>query len=103
MFLLQQLDGNVIGPKILGDTVGISGFWVLVSITLAASLFGFAGMLLGVPVFAVIYMMISDAVNAALARKAHTQTTAAYYPIQHVEDLEQAPAQEEAGEAAVHS
>ena len=103
VFLLQQLDGNVIGPKILGDTVGISGFWVLVSITLAASLFGFAGMLLGVPVFAVIYMMISDAVNAALARKAHTQNTAAYYPIQHVEDLEQAPAQEEAGEAAVHS
>lgn len=50
---LQQLDGNVIGPRILGDTIGISGFWVLVSITVAGGLFGFAGMVLGVPVFAV--------------------------------------------------
>ena len=66
---LQQLDGNVIGPKILGNTIGISGFWVLVSITVAAGLFGFAGMLLGVPVFAIIYMLISDAVNLALKKK----------------------------------
>ena len=65
VIVLQQLDGNVIGPKILGNTVGISGFWVLASITIAASIFGFAGMLLGVPVFALIYVLISDGVNAA--------------------------------------
>lgn len=85
---LQQLDGNVIGPKILGDTVGISGFWVLISITLAASIFGFAGMLLGVPVFAVLYMLISDAVNLALSRKGKTTATKAYGAIQRVEDLQ---------------
>lgn len=67
---LQQLDGNVIGPKILGNTIGISGFWVLVSITVAAGLFGFAGMLLGVPVFAIIYLLISDAINLSLKRRA---------------------------------
>ena len=69
MICLQQLDGNVIGPKILGNTIGISGFWVLVSITVAAGLFGFAGMLLGVPVFAIIYMLISDSVNLLLKRE----------------------------------
>lgn len=87
---LQQLDGNVIGPKILGNTVGISGFWVLISITVAASLFGFAGMLLGVPVFAVIYLLISDAVNLALKRKGRTTATTSYGSIQAVEDLDKA-------------
>lgn len=97
---LQQLDGNVIGPKILGDTVGISGFWVLISITLAASIFGFAGMLLGVPVFAVIYMLISDAVDLALSRKGKTTATRAYGPIRAVSDLAQEPAQDAASETA---
>ncbi len=96
---LQQLDGNVIGPKILGNTVGISGFWVLISITVAASLFGFAGMLLGVPVFAVIYMLISDAVNLALSRKGRTTVTDAYGPIQEVSDLDRPAAAEAAAEA----
>ena len=89
---LQQLDGNVIGPKILGNTVGISGFWVLVSITVAAGLFGFAGMLLGVPVFAIIYLLISDAINRSLKKKGDTTRTDAYYSIEKVSDL-QAPAQ----------
>ena len=72
VIVLQQLDGNVIGPKILGNTVGISGFWVLASITIAASIFGFAGMLLGVPVFALLYVIISDSVNARLRKKQHS-------------------------------
>ena len=85
---LQQVDGNVIGPKILGNTVGISGFWVLISITVAASIFGFAGMLLGVPVFAVIYLIISDIVNSALRRKNRTTVTDDYYGIREVADLD---------------
>ena len=89
---LQQLDGNVIGPKILGNTIGISGFWVLVSITVAAGLFGFAGMLLGVPVFAIIYLLISDAINLSLKKTGDTTRTDAYYCIEKVSDL-QAPAQ----------
>ena len=84
---LQQLDGNVIGPKILGNTVGISGFWVLASITIAASLFGFTGMILGVPVFAIIYLLISDSVNNKLRKKNLTTDTTAYGPISEVAEL----------------
>ena len=85
---LQQLDGNVIGPHILGDTVGISGFWVLVSITVAGGLFGFAGMLLGVPVFAVMYMLVSDFVSSKLRGKGRPMETGLYQTIRTVEDLE---------------
>ena len=92
VIVLQQLDGNVIGPRILGNTVGISGFWVLISITVATSLFGFAGMILGVPVFAVIYMLISDGVNAALRRKNRSTVTNDYYAIRKTEDLPDTPA-----------
>ena len=85
---LQQLDGNVIGPRILGDTIGISGFWVLVSITVAGGLFGFAGMLLGVPVFAVLYMLVTEFVNARLKSKGKTTDTAVYQTIKTVDELE---------------
>ena len=84
---LQQLDGNVIGPHILGDTIGISGFWVLVSITVAGGIFGFAGMLLGVPVFAVLYMLVSDFVTSKLNDKGRPLETAAYQTIKTVEEL----------------
>ena len=95
IFGLQQLDGNVIGPRILGDTIGISGFWVLVSITVAGSLFGFTGMLLGVPVFAVLYMLLSETVAERLRRKKCPVSTAAYVGLQRVEDLKNQPEQEE--------
>ena len=68
IFILQQIDGNFIGPKILGSSVGISGFWVMFSIILGAGLFGFWGMLLGVPVFVVIYTVINNAVERRLRR-----------------------------------
>ena len=51
VIILQQIDGNIIGPKILGSSIGITGFWVLFAIVVGAGLFGFAGMLLGVPFF----------------------------------------------------
>ena len=103
IIVLQQVDGNVIGPKILGNTVGISGFWVLISITVAASIFGFAGMLLGVPVFAVIYLVISDIVNSALRKKHKSTVTDDYYAIHTVEDLDrpaEVPAEQAAAEEA---
>lgn len=87
ILVLQQLDGNVIGPRILGDTVGISGFWVLVSITVAGGLFGFTGMVLGVPVFAVAYMLISDFIVFKLKNKERPVETKTYLTIQKVEDL----------------
>lgn len=85
--ILQQIDGNIIGPRILGDTIGISGFWVLVSITVAGNLFGFAGMLLGVPVFAVLYTLLRDVVNASLRKKKQPSQTELYYDIQSVSEL----------------
>lgn len=68
IFALQQLDGNLIGPKILGDRIGISGIWVLVGVTIGGGLFGFAGMVFGVPVCAVVYTLLGKAVNNRLNR-----------------------------------
>jgi len=90
VFVLQQIDGNVLGPRILSGNVGISGFWVLVSITLGSGLFGFWGMILGVPVFAVIYMLISDAVSGAVRKRGYSDRTADYLPIRTVEDIPRA-------------
>lgn len=58
VFLLQQLDGNIIGPKILGDRTGLSSFWVLFAIVLFGGLWGLGGMIIGVPLMAVIYDLI---------------------------------------------
>lgn len=66
--ILQQIDGNIIGPKILGSSTGLSGIWVLFSILLFGGLFGFVGMIIGVPVFAVIYDIIRQLIVKGLAR-----------------------------------
>ena len=68
ILLLQQLDGNFIGPKILGNSTGLSSFWVIFSILLGGGLFGFLGMLLGVPTFAVIYYIIQLVIDGRLHR-----------------------------------
>ena len=69
IFLLQQLDGNIIGPAILGDSTGVSPFWIVVSILLGGGLFGFIGMLLGVPTFAVIYYLVKTFSEYHLKKK----------------------------------
>ena len=69
IFLLQQFDGNVLGPKILGDSTGLPAIWVMISIFISGGLFGFVGMLLGVPVFALIYRVVRDSVETKLKRK----------------------------------
>lgn len=66
IIIIQQLDGNVIGPKILGDSTGVSSFWVLFAILLFGGLFGFMGMLIGVPLFAVIYDIIRRLIRHGL-------------------------------------
>lgn len=66
---LQQFDGNVLGPKILGDSTGLSSFWVMFTIIISGGLFGFAGMVLGVPVFALIYQIIKELSQSMLKRK----------------------------------
>lgn len=69
ILILQQVDGNIIGPKILGDSTGLSSFWVIFSITLFGGRFGVLGMFLGVPVFAIIYAAIKTFVDTRLERK----------------------------------
>ena len=75
---LQQFDGNILGPKILGDSTGLASFWVLFAIILFGGLFGFAGMVLGVPVFAMIYSMISRVVAHGLRRRGLSDATKDY-------------------------
>lgn len=66
--VLQQIDGNIIGPRLLADRVGLSSFWVLFAIILFGGLFGFGGILLGVPVFAVIYDLMRRIIVKGLDR-----------------------------------
>ena len=68
VLVLQQVDGNIIGPKILGNTTGLSSFWVLFAILLFGGLWGFVGMIVGVPLFAVIYDVIKKLVIYGLQR-----------------------------------
>ena len=63
ILILQQIDGNIIGPKILGNSVGISGIFIMFSVIIGGGLFGVPGMILGVPVFVVIYNIIGNAIN----------------------------------------
>lgn len=78
ILVIQQLDGNFIGPKILGDSIGISAFWIIFSILIAGELFGFVGMVLGVPMFAVIYSIIKENVENRLRKKGMATETGAY-------------------------
>ncbi len=69
IIVLQQFDGNILGPKILGDSTGLSAIWVLVSIIVGGGLFGFVGMVVGVPAFAVLYSLTSEFLAARLRAK----------------------------------
>ena len=69
IFLLQQLDGNVIGPKILGDSTGISSIWVIVAILIGGGFGGVLGMFLGVPIFACLQVLVRWLLNTRLKKK----------------------------------
>ena len=69
IFALQQLDGNVIGPKVVGDSIGLPAWWVMFSILIGGGVGGIFGMFAGVPVFAVIYKLIAESVEARKAKK----------------------------------
>ena len=69
IFVIQQIDGNIIGPKILGDSIGISAFWILFSLLVAGKVLGLVGMIIGVPLFAIIYSIIKDIIEAKLRKK----------------------------------
>lgn len=86
ILVLQQFDGNILGPKILGDSTGLSAFWVIVAILLGGGLFGFVGMVMGVPTFAVLYYMAELLVNSKLERKNLPASSKMYDPISYVDD-----------------
>ena len=69
ILVIQQIDGNIIGPKILGNSIGISAFWILFAILVAGEIFGLVGMVIGVPLFAVIYSIIKENVEYKLREK----------------------------------
>lgn len=69
ILFIQQLDGNLIGPKILGDTIGISAFWILFSILVASKLLGIIGMIIGVPLFAIFYSVVKIFIEGRLEKK----------------------------------
>lgn len=78
IFIIQQIDGNIIGPKILGDSIGISAFWILFAILVAGEFMGLVGMIIGVPVFAIIYSVIKEDVEYKLKNKDLTTETKDY-------------------------
>ena len=78
IIVLQQFDGNILGPKILGDSTGLPAFWVLISILIGGGLFGFVGMLFAVPTFALIYSMFCEHINQKLAKR-NLPTKTSYY------------------------
>jgi len=79
VLVLQQVDGNIIGPKILGNTTGLSSFWVLFAILLFGGLWGFVGMIVGVPLFAVIYDVIKKLVFHGLEHNQELELVNAYH------------------------
>ena len=69
ILILQQFDGNVLGPKILGESTGLSALWVLFAIIVGGKMLGFVGMLIGVPTFAVVYSLVAEYTDIRLGRK----------------------------------
>ena len=91
IIILQQIDGNIIGPKILGSSIGINGFWVMFSIILGAGLFSFWGMLLGVPVFVVIYTGITILVERKLKKRSLPVDPDDYANLDHIDPVTREP------------
>lgn len=86
ILILQQFDGNFLGPKILGNSTGLTSFWVIFSITFFGGFFGIIGMVVGVPIFAVIYAAVKSMINAALQKKAMPTETKKYETLDFVDD-----------------
>ncbi len=87
---IQQLDGNILDPFIVGDNIGLSSFWVLFAVILFGDLFGFFGMLLGVPIFAVLYDIVRQLINFGLKKRGEEQMLTNYNFIYHDPEEERA-------------
>lgn len=86
ILVLQQFDGNVLGPRILGESTGLGGFWVIFSITIFGGLFGVLGMIIGVPFFAVLYTAVRSYINQKLSSRGLSENTIEYLDVGSIED-----------------
>ena len=84
VIILQQIDGNIIGPKILGSSTGLSSFWVIFSITLFGGIFGILGMIFGVPVFAIIFAFLKSLIESKLTNKQLPADTNKYLKLLYI-------------------
>jgi len=91
IFVLQQIDGNIIGPKILGNTTGISAFWIVFSTTFFGGLWGFPGMVLGVPLTAVIHYIVSRILTYALKKRGIPVETEEYIKLRKIDKYTNQP------------
>ena len=91
IFILQQIDGNIIGPKILGDTTGISAFWIVFSTTFFGGLWGFPGMVLGVPLTAVIHHIVRRILNYMLKKRGIPVETDDYIKLRKIDKYTNEP------------
>lgn len=86
IFILQQIDGNIIGPKILGSKTGLSSFWVLFSLLIFGGLFGVVGMILGVPLFSILYSFINGLLKKKLKEKNLPENSKEYEKLLYIDD-----------------
>ena len=91
ILILQQIDGNIICPKILSESVGLSSFWVSFSTLLFGGLFGFVGLLVGVPVFVVIYDLIKKLIYWALNKRGREELILEYENKYHPQEKKKEP------------
>ena len=88
IFILQQIDGNIIGPKVVGSQIGLSSFWVICAILIMSGFFGLPGVFIGVPIFAVIYVLIKEYAESRLEKKGFPAKTEYYIrDISHFDDI----------------
>lgn len=85
IFFIQQLDGNIIGPKILGNSVGINGFWIMFAIIVMGDLFGVGGMIIGVPLFVVLTSAFEGALSIGLKKRGLSDEAALYVDMSHMD------------------
>ncbi len=85
VLILQQIDGNLIGPKILGDSTGISSFWVVFAVVLGGGFFGFWGMLIAVPIVAIIYYITGKIARYMVKQRGFPEETTDYISLDHID------------------
>lgn len=89
IIVILQVDGNIIGPKIIGESIGLGSFWILFAILVFGSLFGIVGMICAVPIFAVVYKLIRDWSSRRLEKKGLPKDTESYQRIEGIKNLKE--------------